>query len=136
MRLSWNGDRDSMQLLAIIDTICHKVIVTDEIERRYLHDCEALRKKYPQCPPLLNSSKLYLLWKETSKVDDKRLSHELPHLNGESEIKDEDREFARLAKLTDATLVTNDDPLIGHGHRLGFKTMSVSDALQMALRTR
>jgi len=124
-----------MRLLVAIDHICHRVIVTDEIHQRYLQDYEALRKKYPQAPPLLNATKLYLLWKQTGKVDDKRLSHELPRVSGESKIKDEDREFARLAKLTDATLVTNDGPLIEHGHQLNFKTMTASQALEMALKT-
>jgi len=124
-----------MRFLAEIDRICHRVVVTDEINRRYLQDYHTLRNKFPQGASLLNAGKLYLLWKETGKVDDKRKSSELPPVKGESAIKDEDREFVRLAKLIDAPLVTNDSPLISQGRKLSLRVMNISEALEMALRT-
>ena len=135
MQLAWTDSRESMQLLAEIDRLCHNVVVTDGINRRYLKDYDALRKRYPQGASLLNTGKLYLLWKETGKVDDRRRSSELPPVKGESAIKDEDREFVRLAKLIDAPLVANDGPLIDQGLKLGFRAMNVSQALKMFFKT-
>ena len=117
-------------MLSEIQRKCHKVIVTDEIERRYLRLWKGLKLKYPQGPNLLNCMKLYLEWKLTRKVDDSRVSTQLPPLRDECKIKDEDTEFARLTKITGATLVTYDGPLIELGRELGFAAMKPSDALR------
>ena len=135
MRTAWigkdphgNTDNDCLLLLSGIQKKCDKVIVTDEIDRRYLRLYDELGGKYPQGPSLLNCMKLYLRWKQVRKVDDSRLSSQLPRLRNESKIKDEDIEFARLTSVTGATLVTYDEPLIELGRELGFAAMKPSDA--------
>ena len=125
-----NRDDESWGLLREIYCTCDKIIVTDVIHQRYLRLYDELRKKSPQGPELLNFGKLYLYWKEIRKVDQGRLSSQLPPVRCESSIKDEDKEFARLANLTGAVLVTFDDPLIEAGHKCGFKAMTPKDVLR------
>lgn len=137
MRSAWTGedprgktDVDCVHLLLGIERKCDKVIVTDEIDRRYLRLWNELKQKHPQGPNLLNCMKLYLGWKLIRKVDDSRASTQLPRLRNESKIKDEDMEFARLTMITGAILVTYDDQLIKLGRELGFAAMEPSDALR------
>ena len=134
MRFAWTGvdpeGYESSQLLYEIYRTCDKIIVTDEVDRRYLNLYDELRNEYPQSPGLLNFGKLYLHWKKIRKVDEERMSSQLPPVPCESSIKDEDKELARLANLTGAVLVTFDGPLIEAGHKCGFKAMRPTDALR------
>jgi hypothetical protein len=136
MWFAWTGiahhekpDYDCVRLLLDIQKTCERVIVTDEIDRKYRSTYDTLKNKYPQGPKLLHSFNLYFRWKQTKKVDDDRLSRDLPPLNDESEIDEENREFARLAKLTSAVLVTHDGGLIRVAGKLGFKAMTPSAVL-------
>jgi len=125
-----NRDYESWGLFREIYRTCDKIVVTDGINRRYLNLYHQLKEKYPQGADLLNFGRLYLRWKETPKVDEGRMSSQLPPVRCESSIKDEDKEFARLAKLTGAVLVTFDGALIEAGHKCAFKAMTPNDVLK------
>jgi hypothetical protein len=134
---AWTGkalhekpDFDCVDLWLMIQRTCERVIVTDEINRAYLELYEKLRDKYPQGPKLFNAFVLYFRWKQTKKVDDDRLGRDVPPLNDESEIEDEDKKFPRLAKHTNAVLVTHDADLIRLGPMLGYRAMKPSDVLK------
>lgn len=121
---------ESSQLLLEIQRVCDRIIVTDKINRRYLRLYDELKQTYPHGPELLNFGKQYLLWKQVGKVDDERLSSELPSVSSEIDVKDEDREFVRLACLTNAILVTYDEPLIQLKSKVTCKIMNPTAALR------
>ena len=136
MRTAWTSinpydawDIDATVLLAQIVKKCHKFFVTKEIDTLYRHLFDQLRLAYPHGPDSLNVVKLYFQAKIYGKVDETRRSAELPSLPDESGIKDEDREFARLANLTGSILVTYDDPLILVLDSLGVSAMTPKEAI-------
>lgn len=136
VRTAWTGETpqgtsglDSGILLGEIIRICSRLIVTDEIDRRYLRLFNELKNGARQSPRAFNVISLYTTAKQSSKVDASRVSSELPHLADESGIKDEDREFARLASISRGILVTYDNPLREALQRLGVETLSPGEAL-------
>jgi len=119
IRCAWTGtnpsgapEQDSAILFLQIIRRGHKIIVTKEIEQKYLSLFNQLRKGYSHGPSALNAVKLYFFAKQMGLVNNTRYSSDLPPLPDESHIKEEDRDFARLANLTQAMLVTHDEPLI------------------------
>jgi len=85
-----------------------------------------------QGPNALNVVRLYYTAKQIGKVDDSRCGAAVPPLSDESNIKDEDKDFARLANLIKATFVTYDEPLIEKLSRIGVKAVKPNDAVQLA----
>lgn len=128
---AWTGkapreqrDTDCADLWLMIQRTCERVLVTDEIDKKYRDVFDQLRQKYPQGPRLLNAFTLYFLWKQSKKVDDSRLSNQIPPLNDESHLEEEDRKFARLAKLTNSVLVTHDSGILKFASTLGYTAMT------------
>jgi rRNA-processing protein FCF1 len=56
-----------------------------------------------------------------------RCADDVPPFHNESNIKDEDRDFVRLANLTNVVLATHDEPLISELKRLGVKVAKPED---------
>ena len=140
---AWTGigdhgrpDPNCAALLLMIQRTCERVIVTDEINKAYLELFKRLKDKYPQGPKLLLFSTLYFRWKQAKKVDDTRLSRDVPLLGNESEIHEEDRKYVRLAKLTNAVLVTNEHDLIRLSSELGYTAMNPSDVLTINAKSK
>jgi predicted nucleic acid-binding protein len=104
-------EHSAILLLRIVEERC-KIIVTKEIEKKYWNLFQRLKNQSPQGPRSLNVINLYLRAKQMGIIDNTRRSSDLPPLPDETHIKDEDKDLARLANLTDAVLVTYDEPLI------------------------
>lgn len=141
IRTAWTGetphrvaDLDSGILFAQIIQICSRIVVTDEIDSRYLKLFDELKSGSRQSPRAFNVINLYTTAKQGNKIDATRISSELPHLPDESGIKDEDREFVRLASISRSTLVTYDGPLREVLQKIGVQTASPGEALQRLLR--
>lgn len=100
----------SVTLLGQIIEICHRIVVTKEIEIDYIRIFDEI-KAASQSPIGLMGNKFYFYAKQLGKVDDTRSSSELPPLQNEEGIKDEDIPFARLAAISNSTLITYDGPL-------------------------
>jgi len=103
-------DPTSLTLLIQIPTICHFFIVTKEIENEFIRIFEEFRRK-PEGKPTLDAVTMYFNAKKMGKINDTRSSDTLPQSVDENGIKDEDLPFARLSRLTHATLITYDQPL-------------------------
>jgi predicted nucleic acid-binding protein len=118
-RSAWTGknpigiaEEHSAILLLQIVRKHYKIVVTKEIEKRYMDLFQQLKSKAPQGPKGLNVINLYFRAKQMGIVDNTRHSSDLPPLSNETHIKDEDKHYARLANLTKAILITYDEPLI------------------------
>lgn len=118
-RSAWTGknpsgiaeEHSAILFLQIVRKRC-KIVVTKEIEKRYLDLFQRLKNESPQGPRGLNVISLYFRAKQMGMVNNARHSCALPPLPNETHIKDEDKDFARLANLTKAVLITYDEPLI------------------------
>ncbi len=136
MRSAWTGKRpdnaielDSGVLFAEIVRMCSRLVATDEIHRRYLGLFGELKSGPRQSPTAVNIITLYVMAMESSKVDLTRRSSDLPPLSDETGVKPEDQEFAKLASLSGATLVTHDGPLMQFLRQIGVRVASPSEAL-------
>jgi len=119
-------DVSSLTLMGQIIVICHRFVVTKEIEVDYIRIFDEI-KAGMQSPAIIMGSKFYFYAKELGKVDDNRISSQLPLLQDEIGIKDEDKPFARLAIASNSTLVTYDGPL---RRKLGNRAQEPSVVLQ------
>jgi hypothetical protein len=144
MRSAWTGEApdhrtelDSGVLFAEIIRICSRIVATDEIHARYMRLFNELRSAPRQSPTAVNVISLYVLAMQSSKVDITRRSSDLPPLSNETGVKAEDQEFARLASLSGATLVTHDGPLLQSLRQIGVRVATPNEALSQlrALRT-
>jgi hypothetical protein len=103
-------DVSAVTMMGHIIVICHRFVVTKEIEVDYIKIFDQF-KAGKQSPATVMGSKFYFYAKQLGKVDDSRTSSQLPHLQDETGIKSEDIPFARLASISNSTLVTYDGPL-------------------------
>lgn len=110
----------------------HRIVVTKEMDSRYVQLFDELKNASRQGPAALNIVHLYYTLKLMGKVDDSRCSADVPPLSEESRIKDEDKEFARLANLTRAVLVTYDEPLIRELTDIGVQAVLPEHAVILA----
>jgi hypothetical protein len=136
VRTAWNGetpnhtyDVETGVLLGEIIRICSRLVVSDEVERRYFRLFKELAGGAHQSPRGLNVINLYIKAKQSSKVDITRRSADLPELSDETCIKDEDVEFARLTSASRSILVTFDEPLRDALVKLGVNVALPSEAL-------
>ena len=144
IRSAWTGidpntgqpDLSAAILFALIIHICDTIVITDEISRRYQRLFDTLRQNPTQSARSLNIIYQYSLARHmTGKVDDSRLSTDLPELSDETCIKDEDREFSRVAGISQSILVTFDGPLLDCLTRLRVKAMPPPEALALLQKT-
>jgi hypothetical protein len=84
-------------------------------------------KAKSQSPVGIVGISFYFHAKKLGKVDDTRTSYALPKLQNEDGIKDEDLPFARLAIISDSTLVSYDGPL---KEKMGDRVQTPDQALQ------
>jgi hypothetical protein len=110
----------------------HQFAVTKEIAQRYQRLFDELKRPSLQGPSALNVVRLYFTAKQMGNVDNSRCSADLPPLPEESHIKDEDRDFARLANLIRAVLVTYDEPLITELANVGVTAVKPEAAVKLA----
>ncbi len=103
-------DSTSSILVLLIPKLCHSFIITKEIEREFELIFDEF-KNNAQGKLTLNAITAYFNAKKIGKVDNIRSSNQLPKGTNESSIKEEDLPFARLSRLTSATLITYDIPL-------------------------
>lgn len=139
VRSAWTGvnpsgtpEQHSAILLLQIISKRHEFVVTKEIDQRYWSLFDQLRKAHNQGPRALNVIRLYFLAKQMGIVNSARYASDVPPLPDESHIKDEDRDFARLANLTKAVLVTYDRPLITELERMKVKAVKPVEAEKLA----
>jgi Trm5-related predicted tRNA methylase len=110
----------------------HEIVVTREIDQRYQSLFDILKKESRQGPGALNVVRLYYTAKQMRVVNNARSASDVPSLPDESHIKDEDRDFARLANLVRAVLVTYDGPLIRELATKGVLAVTPDDASELA----
>lgn len=122
-------DMNSAKFLIKVHETCERVFATDTMQALYKRLLKEVEERQRYGPTLLNSLQLYLLWKETKKVQI-ILTSTLTPVDGEEEVEDEDREFIRLAKVTGAILVTYDKKLLKLASILGYQAAKPSDLLQ------
>lgn len=143
MRSAWTGERpdhttelDSGVLFAEIIRICSRLVATDEIHTRYMRLFNELKSGPHQSPSAVNVISLYVLAMQSSKVDITRRSSELAPLSNETGVKAEDQEFARLASVSGATLVTHDGPMLQSLRQVGVRVATPREALSQLRASR